>query len=95
MKLKPKSSTVSRKRPIYIISDARVRDCVSRFIYISLLLIKLFAWLWSLQHLLQLGNCGLLQPLVEIKYAIEPEECLQAFIIDSYVFSSCSYDVEN
>lgn len=94
MKLKSKSPGDSRKRPVCI-SDSRVRDHISRLIYISLLLIKLFAWLWFLQHLLQLGNCGLLQPLVEIKDAIEPEECLQAFVIDSCVFSACSYEVEN
>jgi len=34
VKLKSKSSSVSRKRPIYV-SDAEVTDCVSRFIYIS------------------------------------------------------------
>lgn len=94
MKFNSKSSNVSRKRPLYI-SDARVRDCVSRFIYICLLLIKLCAQLWSLQHLLLLGNCGLLQPLVDIKYTIEPEECLQASIIDSWVFYACSSEVEN
>lgn len=94
MKLKSKSSSVSRKRPIYI-SDARVRDCGSRLIYISWLLIKLFALLWSLLLFIVAMELWFTTVLVEIKYAIEPEGYLQSFLIDSWVFSACSYEVEN